>query len=198
MSEEMIICYCSPTLAGIKTGNLFSCSYENKKQLTKEIGQLNKKLVPKGLCTLPLRMQDGRALIYFYRPNALVRDFANQQTREILKENDYSPEEVNQCIIQLIQRLKANKAFPHEIGLFLSYPPEDVMGFINNKARNHKCTGCWKVYGDENTAKAIFKKYKDCTRIYWLQWKQGKSIERLAVTDRCFHDSILRKVETKK
>ena len=33
MSDEMVIEYCSPTLAGIKTGNLFSCEYKNKRKM---------------------------------------------------------------------------------------------------------------------------------------------------------------------
>ena len=33
MSEETIIRHCSPTLAGIKTGNLFRCSYGTKEEI---------------------------------------------------------------------------------------------------------------------------------------------------------------------
>ena len=71
--------------------------------------------------------------------------------------------------------------FPHEVGLFLSYPPEDVKGFIDHRANNFKCTGPWKVYGDEQAAKNIFEKYEVCSKIYSLQWQQGKSIEQLTV-----------------
>ena len=39
--------------------------------------------------------------------------------------------------------------FPHEVGLFLSYPPEDVKGFIDHRASGFKCAGLWKVYGNE-------------------------------------------------
>ena len=39
--------------------------------------------------------------------------------------------------------------FPHEVGLFLSYPPEDVKGFIAHRANDFKCAGLWKVYGNE-------------------------------------------------
>ena len=31
--------------------------------------------------------------------------------------------------------------FPHEVGLFLGYPPEDVKGFIDHRANNFKCAG---------------------------------------------------------
>lgn len=85
------------------------------------------------------------------------------------------------CIVQLAQRLRQRLDFPHEIGLFLGYPPEDVCGFMENKACNCKCVGCWKVYGDEAAAQKKFDQYKKCTRVYCDQWAKGKDIERLTV-----------------
>ena len=67
------------------------------------------------------------------------------------------------------------------MGLFLSYPPEDVKGFIDHRANDFKCAGLWKVYGDEQTARNIFEKYEMCSKIYSRQWQQGKSIEQLTV-----------------
>lgn len=75
----------------------------------------------------------------------------------------------------------SEEEFPHEIGLFLSYPPENVLGFIQNGACKHKCVGCWKVYGDERAAKNIFEKYDMCSKAYSRQWLRGKSIEQLTV-----------------
>ena len=68
MSEDLVIRHCAPTLAGIKTGNLFSCACPCKAALTKELCRLNRKLVPKGIRILPLKVRKGRALIYVYRP----------------------------------------------------------------------------------------------------------------------------------
>ena len=73
------------------------------------------------------------------------------------------------------------KDFPHEIGLFLSYPPEDVKGFIENRAAKSKCTGHWKVYGDERRTRALFEKYDRCTRIYWDLWQAGHTLDTLIV-----------------
>ena len=78
-------------------------------------------------------------------------------------------------------RLKNDDEFPHEIGLFLGYPPEDVLGFIKNGAENCKRLGCWKVYGDEENALKTFKKYEKCTEIYSKLWNNGRSLERLTV-----------------
>ena len=71
--------------------------------------------------------------------------------------------------------------FPHEVGLFLSYPPEDVKGFIDHRANDFKCTGLWKVYGDEEKARSLFAKYKKCTEIYCALWQSGSKLEQLAV-----------------
>ena len=145
MSEELIIRHCSPTLAGLKTGNLFSCTFTSEEQLRRDIVALNKKLVPKGLRVLPLRTEGDRALIYVYRVSGLKRDLEDAAARDILLRSGYAAEKPDQCVRQLMRRLREQKDFPHEIGLFLSYPPEDVRGFMENRACGHKCVGCWKM-----------------------------------------------------
>ena len=152
MSEDLMIRHCAPTLAGIKTGNLFSCSYPDRKELTKAISGLNRKLVPRGVRIVPLKVRRGRALIYAYRPHALEKDLADNRTRELLVQYGYLPGNLNACVIHLIRRIQSSGNFPHEIGLFLSYPPEDVQGFIINKACNHKCSGCSMETGEIHRA----------------------------------------------
>ena len=179
MSEDLLIRHCSPTLAGIKTGNLFSCACPSRKDLTRDLCRLNKKLVPRGIRILPLRVRKGRALIYAYRPNALESDLTDHRARALLLKYGYVPENPNGCVVHLIHRLRSEGEFPHEIGLFLSYPPEDVKGFLEH--RPCKCVGCWKVYENEEAAKKTFAKYKACTRVYCRQLASGIDIERLTV-----------------
>ena len=85
------------------------------------------------------------------------------------------------CLRKLIQRFDEGGEFPHEVGLFLGYPPEDVRGFIEHKYCGCKCVGSWKVYGDAQKAQEAFSRFDKFTRIYCEQWAQGKSIERLTV-----------------
>lgn len=181
MSEELIVRHCSPTLAGLKTGNLFSCTCQSRQELTENLRRLNATLVPKGLRVIPLRIRDGRALIYVYRTSGLKRDLSDRQARTLLEKNGYTPDQSDQCIMQLIRRIRGSEEFPHEIGLFLGYPPEDVCGFIEHKACDHKCVGCWKVYGDEAAARRTFAKYEKCTRVYESRWRQGRSLAHLTV-----------------
>ena len=179
MSEENVVRLCAPTLAGIKTGSLFPCPYENRETLLMEIRQYNQVLVPTGLCLLPLRFTDKSALLYLYRPRDLERDLQDQLAAEILRHAGYVCGSSEQCLMKLIERLRAYDEFPHEIGLFLSYPPEDVKGFLEH--RPCKCVGCWKVYENEEAAKKTFAKYKACTRVYCRQLASGIDIERLTV-----------------
>lgn len=181
MSEEIFIRYCSPTLAGIKTANLFSCHFKDEKEMRESVRRLNVILVKKGIRVVPLRFHEGCALIYAYRPSKLLQDLQQTDACSLLKERGYVSEAPERCIVQLIRRLADGGEFPHEIGLFLGYPPEDVCGFIENKAGGYKCVGEWKVYGDVDQAREIFAKYRKCTEVYCTQFAQGKSIERLTV-----------------
>lgn len=182
MSEEMILRHCAPTLARLKTGSMFSCAFEDEEELKGQLRRINKILVKKGLRVLPLRWRDGRVLIYVYRPSHLRRDLENSKAQAILQQRGYGCcQSAEQCIVHLIKRIGESESFPHEIGIFLGYPLEDVCGFIENKACKSKCTGCWKVYGDEENAQKLFAKYKKCTDIYCSRWAEGGSFERLAV-----------------
>lgn len=184
MSEEFPVRNCAPTLAGLKTANLFSCPCTGPQELVQSLRQLNGRLSGKGLRIVPLRFSQGRALIYLYRPGRLQSDMADSRASRMLRQLGYDPENTGRCLAELSRRLRACEEFPHEIGLFLGYPPEDVQGFIEHRARECKCVGCWKVYGDEQAARRKFAQYKKCTRVYCDQWKKGRNIEQLAVKHR--------------
>ncbi len=181
VSEELFVQCCAPTLAGIKTGSMFSCSYESKDEMTEDLRSMNRLLAPRGLCLIPLRFHAGKALLYLFRPAALRADMQNRDARKLLNEAGYEGTQCGECIGRLIRRLKEGNGFPHEVGLFLSYPPEDVRGFIENHAQNYKFIGYWKVYGDENNARRTFEKYKKCTDSYCRRLRAGHGLKELAV-----------------
>lgn len=181
MSEELLVKHCSPTLAGMKTGNLFTCSFPNEDGMKACVRCWNRTLIKKGLRVLPLRFKNGRALIYVYRPAKLKVDLQHNIAEQILQERGYCTETTERCVVHLVKRLCEYEEFPHEIGLFLGYPPEDVHGFIENRADGFKCIGCWKVYGDAAAAEKTFAKYKKCTDVYCDRFAKGRSLERLTV-----------------
>ena len=181
MSEEHIIAQAAPTLAGIKTGSLFSCPDEGRAALTEELRELNRRFVPRGLCVIPLCRTRSRTLLYVFRPEQLSRDLADDEALRLLRELGYRDTRCQSCLMELMRRLQAGNEFPHEIGLFLSYPPEDVRGFMEHGGKNCKCVGCWKVYGDEAASRKRFGAYRKCTESYLRQHARGVSVDRLVV-----------------
>lgn len=152
------------------------------------------------------------ALVYVYRPHALARHLNNAQTQTTLVHDGYDPRNLDACIARLAERIvragskraenattascpaKANDvvscsdacpcAFPHEIGFFLGYPTEDVLGFIAHEGRDYLAVGPWKVYANLAQALATFDRYKRCTEAYSRVYQRGCRLSRLARADR--------------
>ncbi|MBS5317851.1 MAG: DUF3793 family protein [Clostridiales bacterium] len=181
MSEELLVTHCAPTLAGMKTGSLFNCKCESLCCIKAAIKEWNSILNCKGVYMSLLTVMKDRALIYVFRPEKLAKDIGVEEVQSFLKEQGYRNCYPDACIKRLSERLRRYETFPHEIGIFLGYPIEDVKGFIENKGQNCKCIGYWKVYNNEKEAEKTFQKYKKCTTIYRKKLKEGRSIEKLVV-----------------
>lgn len=180
MSDNDLVHHCAPTLAGLKTGSLFTCPIGCREELLRTVRKTNDRLKAKGVRLLPLRFSEDKALIYLYRPKKLRADLSDAGAACILRRCGYDPSNWEKCLGQLGKKLRSGQEFPHEIGLFLGYPAEDVCGFMENSPCC-KCVGCWKVYGDEEAARKKFAQYKKCTRVYRDRWAQGQKLEKLTV-----------------
>ena len=79
-------------------------------------------------------------------------------------------------LAQLRRRIAQADGFPHEIGLFLGYPVEDVAGFIRHAGRGCKLCGYWKVYGDAEAASKLFDRLTRVCRAVTKRVEQGESL----------------------
>lgn len=189
MCEDLLVKHCSPTLADVKTANTFTYFYSNRKELISELTSLNHKVLPKGMRIIPLKIDDEKAFIYAYRPERLRKDLSARGAENILKAYGYRIDNPSVCVCELAHRMETCSSFPHEIGLFLGYPPEDVLGFILYGAGNYKSVGAWKVYGDVKQAAQTFALYKKCSAIYQKRFADGVGIETLTVCRASMHDA---------
>ena len=183
MLEAALVDHCSPTLAGIKTGNLFLFRSEGDDYIA-EIRKLNRMLVKRGLRIIPVKRDDRKILIYVYRPERLQRDLTLPEAEAILREKGYPTRYPQQCVSCLIRHLTSDVEFPHEIGLFLGYPPSDVRCFMKDSREGVLCVGCWKAYGNVEEAEKTFEQFRKCTAIYRNLMKKGRPLEQLIVQDR--------------
>ena len=76
-------------------------------------------------------------------------------------------------------RMKEQNTFPHEVGLFLDYPPEDVEGFIKHGGRSFSYSGYWKVYTNEEETRRLFERYAKCTKEFCSKLDRGISFSEL-------------------
>lgn len=181
MPEDLLIRFCAPTLAGIKTGSLFTLHPSSRDAFRKDILMFNRSVNSKGIRILPLKVCDDYVLTYIYRPAMLDKDLKDPVAVSILKRFGYTVISSERCLADLVRRLNTSPTFPHEIGLFLGYPPLDVDGFIRNPQGGFYETGYWKVYSDVDSARLTFRRYKKCTEEYGRMLKEGRTLEQLVV-----------------
>ena len=188
--ETVMIEQCAPTLAGLKAASLFRQESHDRAALVRQVKDWDIRLAPKGIRVIILKAfaQSPHYLIYVYRPARLGELLSRPESRRFLEHMGYhlpgdpAGESGQKALLaQLRGRLRREGEFPHEIGLFLDYPLQDVEGFIQNRGQNFTCLGCWKSYSDPDTARRIFDQLDKCRRIYLQLFRSGRSILRLAV-----------------
>ena len=179
--ENCLVEHCAPTLAGIKSAGLFSYYYKDESGAKKELKAVNRLLNEKGVYVEPLIWRERFVLVYVYRPGYLKDELHRPGVMELLVEYGYEDRGVDTCLAHLKERLQHYSCFPHEIGVFLGYPLEDVKGFIEHGGQNCKSCGMWKVYCDTAEAEKLFDKMKKCSRVYRQVFSQGRSLAQLTV-----------------
>lgn len=181
--EAELVALCAPTLAGMKSGSIFSVRHFEPEQIEEKVSKWNERLSVFGLCLKILKAGTEKTptIIYLFRPSMVERELKAQGADEFLQACGYSGTTLQEHIDQLCERLQNSPDFPHEIGLFIGYPLEDVIGFITHKGRNFCCCGLWKAYGNAEERSRYFQKCQKCQRVYIGLYEQGWPMERLAV-----------------
>lgn len=179
--EGLLVEQCAPTLAGLKPANLFCFCGTDFDTARAQVESWDKKLRPFGVRLLVWKERSGRSagVVYAYRPTYLRHVLECGENRAFLAREGYTGETVEELLAQLADRFAANEEFPHEIGVFLGYPLEDVVGFIENRGHNFTCCGYWKSYGDPVAARMRFARYRACTSAYKELFGRGISIIQL-------------------
>lgn len=182
--EMQLVWHCSPTLAGLKSGNIFNLFVYNdgdRRRYSESVAAWNGRLNGKDIYLVVLKEEGPRALIYAYRKRMLIEDLRAEDTAQFLSQYGYPRSDLDGAIEHLRSRIEGASPFPHEIGLFLGYPLHDVKGFIDHGGRACIYSGCWKVYMNEEQAKERFETFRKCRGEYLDVFNSGTSVELLAV-----------------
>lgn len=147
---------CSPVIAGVKMSNLIIVKAQMFDRVTKIFADTELKLFV--FCKF-----NGNTYALLYR-EAELKDWLNQKNvQELLEKYGYLDNDLQDILKSVGRRYLSyceNEIdFPHELGLILGFPPEDVAGFIENDGRNFLLSGYWKVYGDIERARSLFASF---------------------------------------
>lgn len=166
--------HAAPTLMGSKPANLITFNSARKRvnlnwQTYKESFH---QYFPLSFVELCSRKESTTVL--FYRPDYLTDYLASPGVVAFLNEYGYiSGASLEWKLTYLAQRFV--KECPHEIGLFLGYPLEDVIAFAKYKGKTCLASGYWKVYSNCETALKTFEDYDSRRRQIIKLLEQGLS-----------------------
>lgn len=180
--ETVLVEQCAPTLVGVKPASLFRYQPGPADEGRVPLDRWQEALAARGIQVQVLKTcpQTGASMIYLYREAWLTRILSQPEIQCFLHRQGYRPEAgLLELLDQLSRRLCLEEDYPHEIGVFLGYPLEDVEGFIRHRGRDFTCCGFWKVYGDAAAAQRRFDCYRRCTRICMERLRQGTVLTKL-------------------
>lgn len=107
-----------------------------------------------------LKKDEASTAVLFYNEKMLESILKKEKNMKFLQRFGYKDDmRLEEALTLLSKRFK--NLCPHEIGIFLGYPLNDVVFFVDCPNEKCKMVGYWKVYHDIEEAKNIFKKYDD-------------------------------------
>ena len=155
--ELQLALQCAPLIMGLKTSNLLNIPRKGYEVVRKIVGE------GKISCLL-LFATEHKATVLLYRKSSLEAYLKQERVQELLWRAGYRKLSLAGVLLTFRERyrqyMQEKKDFPHEMGVLLGYPIEDVEGFMKHQGKNCLCTGYWKVYADREGKQQIFKRFE--------------------------------------
>ena len=131
---------------------------------------------------IELRESNDSIIAMIYDEYMLEKELSQKSHMEFLFNLGYPS---NACVCDYLNILKNRYEkyhCPHELGLFLGIPFEDVKDFMECTTKKCLFCGYWKVYNNGNKAKEIFNKYDKVKEYTIKNMLKGNSSRDLALS----------------
>lgn len=176
--ERTLAYHGAPALTGIKSADLVAWG-SPEVCAGAFFQQYRRQLALRGIQLRVVWAGCPRCLLLVYRPERLERQLADPAVRSLLLQEGYPVEGGLEAMLETLTCRLAQEDFPHEVGLFLGYPHEDVEGFRLHRGRGYKLSGCWKVYSDVERARQCFRRYGMCRAALCRRLREGKALAQV-------------------
>ncbi len=126
---------------------------------------------------------DKKTTMLIYHEQWVKEYLASREVSDLLRVLGYEGKGFYEVLHSVRKKyrsyMKKEGEFPHELGLLLGYPAEDVKGYMDNKGRNYLCTGYWQVYADPAAKLNLFQKFELARERLIRAIFDGKEIQEL-------------------
>ena len=174
--ETQIALQCAPLISGLKVSNLLIISAEDE-ALVRVI------LRRSGISFFRLLRTGEKVTFLLFRKNPLEAYLKQQEVEAMLAEAGYAELSLGNILSTFQKRyahyMSAGGRFPHEMGLLLGYPAEDVRGFVENEGKNFLYSGYWKVYADVEEKRRLFQKFENAKETVIQLLSYGVGIQEI-------------------
>jgi hypothetical protein len=151
-----------PVIGGIKPSSMVRLPREELGRAWKSWGEEICRALD--ISAVILRQSPAGSLLLLYRRRMLQRALKGPSGRRLRSLSYPVGSGLDPCLAYLASRFADPVRFPHEVGIFLGYPLEDVIAFCGGKLRPYDCRGYWKVYHRPEKATRAFA-YMDRARV---------------------------------
>ncbi|GAB6168658.1 DUF3793 family protein [Clostridium carnis] len=166
----------SPVIAGFKPSSTinFKREYRNLYFNWNEYGKSFIKEL--GLDYISLREEDDYVVVLIYRSDTLEKHLREQNNLKFLSKLEYDENDSVEAWLSTLKKRYELYHCPHELGVFLGIPIEDVIDFMECSSKKCLMCGYWKVYNDYYKAQEIFNTYDKSKEYVVNNVLEGRSI----------------------
>ena len=154
--EQRLAALCAPVFCREKAANLVGLEYLKEEDL-------HQCLDGTGISSRILCRCEKRCQVFLYDKERLEAYVSRPEHASFLEAFGYEEMDLEAALDRLSARYEAyrwnGQEFPHEIGLFLEYPLADIEGYLQGRDGKELFRGYWKVYSNEEQARATFLRY---------------------------------------
>lgn len=173
--EKYLLFTLSPVIGGLKPSSTITLSYDKKEYsiwstYKKEFLEILK------LKEIVLRKGTKAEIILIYNEENLLNCINKKDNREFLNKLGYDLTLTLEENLDILVYRYEKYHCPHELGVFLGIPIEDVIDFMECSDKKCLMCGYWKVFNNYNDAKDIFNKYDISKNIMIKSIEENKAL----------------------
>jgi hypothetical protein len=156
--EMQLALQCAPLIMGLKISNLLNISREDFIPMQEIVRDSH-------LSWYLFLETEEKLTVLLYQRESLENHLRQPEVARLLEKMGYQSqfsEDILEIFGERYRRyMKTKREFPHEMGLLLGYPAEDVEGFINNRGNHSLYAGYWKVYANKERKLKLFESFEN-------------------------------------